>query len=121
MVRSKPPWGSRSEDYLYLIEAKIKIPPEAPSAKPRVQTPSTKIEFYVEKLKPLGEELPLYKEPLEIGRVPLAEKYPLVFVQVHSKFRNHSSFARVPWQKCYQPKCQRAKLLIATDIGATLR
>ncbi|MFC1966671.1 molybdopterin-dependent oxidoreductase [Chloroflexota bacterium] len=77
--------------------AKIKIPPEAPSAKPRVQTPSTKIEFYVEKLKPLGEELPLYKEPLEIGRVPLAEKYPLVFVQVHSKFRNHSSFARVPW------------------------
>jgi len=77
--------------------AETKIPPTIPSAEARFQTPSTKIEFYVEKLKPLGEELPLYKEPVESGRTPLAEKYPLVFVQVHSKFRHHSSYANIPW------------------------
>ncbi|HUV45358.1 MAG TPA: molybdopterin-dependent oxidoreductase [Dehalococcoidales bacterium] len=61
------------------------------------RTASGKVEFYVERLKPLGEELPLYKEPLESGRSEKAEKYPLVFVQVHSRFRHHSSFANIPW------------------------
>ena len=77
--------------------ARINVSPGAPSTEVRFRTPSTKIEFYVEKLKPLGEELPVYKEPLEGKQAPLADKYPLVFVQVHSKFRHHSSYANIPW------------------------
>lgn len=77
--------------------AKTRVSRAAPSAGVKFQTPSTKIEFYVEKLLPFGEALPVYKEPLESARSPLAKKYPLSFVQVHSKFRHHSSFANVPW------------------------
>ena len=82
--------------------ARINVAPPAPAPKEaqpkgRFRTASGKVEFYVEKLKPLGEELPLYREPLESGRSSLAEKYPLVFVQVHSRFRHHSSFANIPW------------------------
>jgi len=77
--------------------ARINISPGTPSTEVRFRTPSTRIEFYVEKLKPLGEELPVYKEPLEGEQASLADKYPLVFVQVHSKFRHHSSYANIPW------------------------
>ncbi len=77
--------------------AKANVLPAMPSAKARFRTPSGKIEFYVERLTSFGEELPVYKEPLESGRTPLAEKYPLVCVQVHSKFRHHSSYANIPW------------------------
>jgi len=82
--------------------ARINVVPPVPAAKEapptgRFRTASGKVEFYVEKLKPLGEELPIYREPLESGRSPLAEKYPLVFVQVHSRFRHHSSCANIPW------------------------
>jgi len=74
----------------------VPAPPGAPPEQGRFRTQSGKVEFYVEKLKPLGEELPLYREPLESGRSELAEKYPLVFVQVHSRFRHHSSCANIP-------------------------
>ncbi len=82
--------------------ARINVVPPAPTSREappagRFRTASGKVEFYVEKLKPLGEELPLYREPLESGRSPQAEKYPLVFVQVHSRFRHHSSCANIPW------------------------
>lgn len=77
--------------------AKTNIPTAMPSTEAKFATPSGKIEFYVEKLTPFGEELPVYKEPLESGRTLLAKKYPLVFVQVHSKFRHHSSYANIPW------------------------
>ena len=80
--------------------ARINVSPPAQDDKPteiKFRTPSTRIEFYVEKLKPLCEELPVYKQPLEGKEAPLAEKYPLVFVQVHSKFRHHSSYANIPW------------------------
>lgn len=82
--------------------ARINVSQPAPAqersqAQPRFRTASGKIEFYVEKLKLLGEELPLYREPMESDRTRLAEKYPLVFVQVHSRFRHHSSYANAPW------------------------
>ena len=78
---------------------RINLTPSAPTAQPaqgKFRTASGKVEFYVEKLKTLGEELPLYREPLESGRSEKAEKYPLVYVQVHSRFRHHSSFANIP-------------------------
>jgi len=60
------------------------------------RTPSGRIEFYVERLREFGEALPVYKEPLESVRTPLAEKYPLVFISVHSRFSTHSMFRNVP-------------------------
>ena len=63
----------------------------------RFRTPSGRIEFYVEKLVPFGEALPAYKEPLESNRQPLARKYPLSLIQVHSKFHVHSSFLKSAW------------------------
>ncbi len=84
------------------IKTDVKPPP--PTAEVKFRTPSTKIEFYVEKLKPLGEELPIYKEPMESRKTPLAKKYPLSFVQVHSRFRNHSSFANVPGLLALNPE-----------------
>jgi molybdopterin-containing oxidoreductase family molybdopterin binding subunit len=75
-------------------------PPPVTREKPvkgTYRTPSGRVEFYAEQLKSLGEELPLYREPKESGRVPLSERYPLVFVQVHSRFRHHSSYANMPW------------------------
>ncbi|MEE9471158.1 MAG: molybdopterin-dependent oxidoreductase, partial [Gemmatimonadota bacterium] len=68
-----------------------------PAAKGRFRTASGRVEFYVERLKPLGEELPLYREPMESARVPEAKQRPLVYVQVHSRFRHHSSYANIPW------------------------
>lgn len=75
-------------------------PPPAHAEKPargRYRTPSGRVEFYAEQLKALGEELPVYREPMESLRRPLSEKYPLVFVQVHSRFHHHSSYANAPW------------------------
>jgi len=63
----------------------------------RELAPRLGIEFYVEKLLPFGEALPVYKEPLEGNRTPLAKKYPLSLVQVHSKFHVHSTFLKSAW------------------------
>ena len=72
-------------------------PRAAAAAEARFRTPSGKMEFYVERLREFGEALPVYKEPLESERSHLARKYPLVFVQVHSRFRTHSMFTNAPW------------------------
>ncbi|MBI4594959.1 MAG: molybdopterin-dependent oxidoreductase [Candidatus Tectomicrobia bacterium] len=60
-------------------------------------TRTGRIEFYAEKLAPLGEALPVYKPPKEGRENPLVKKYPLVFVQRHSNFRTHSMYANVSW------------------------
>ncbi|MFH1242572.1 MAG: molybdopterin-dependent oxidoreductase [Pseudomonadota bacterium] len=59
-------------------------------------TPSGKIEFYCEALREAGQALPVYLEPLEAPIDPKGKKYPLSFVQGHSRFRTHSMFANVP-------------------------
>ncbi len=63
--------------------------------KARFRTPTGRIEFYVERLREFREALPDYREPSEGRHSPLARKYPLVFVQVHSRFRTHSMFANI--------------------------
>jgi len=70
----------------------------------RFRTPSGRIEFYVEKLLPFGEALPVYKEPLESKRTTLARKYPLSLVQVHSKFHVHSSYLKSAWLRELDPE-----------------
>ena len=78
--------------------------PAGPAVTPRFRTPSGRIEFYVEKLLPFGEALPVYKEPLESSRSRLAGKYPLSLIQVHSKFHVHSSFLKSTWLRELEPE-----------------
>jgi molybdopterin-containing oxidoreductase family molybdopterin binding subunit len=58
-------------------------------------TPSGKIELYCEALREFGEALPVYLEPLETPLRTAEKKYPLAFIQGHSRFRTHSMFANV--------------------------
>jgi molybdopterin-containing oxidoreductase family molybdopterin binding subunit len=58
-------------------------------------TPSGKIELYAEQLVEDGEELPVYLPPIEAPVTSEKGKYPLTFVQGHSRFRTHSMFANV--------------------------
>ncbi len=58
-------------------------------------TPSGKIELYSEKVRSDGQALPVYLEPFEAPLKPEGKKYPLTFVQGHSRFRTHSMFANV--------------------------
>lgn len=69
-------------------------------------TPSGRLEFYSEnpKLKELGEELPVYKEPLESARSTLAQKYPLSLLTTHTKYRLHSMFTNVGWMTQLEPE-----------------
>jgi len=86
--------------------ATLKSPPRPTdhTVSARFRTPSGRIEFYVEKLLPFGEALPIYKEPLESNRTPLARKYPLSLVQVHSKFHVHSSYLKSAWLNELNPE-----------------
>jgi molybdopterin-containing oxidoreductase family molybdopterin binding subunit len=58
-------------------------------------TPSEKIELYSEGLAEDGQALPVFLEPLETPVSPEKKKYPLAFIQGHSRFRTHSMFANV--------------------------
>jgi anaerobic selenocysteine-containing dehydrogenase len=61
-------------------------------------TPSGKIELYAEQLVEDGEALPVYLSPIEAPE-PAEKgkkgKFPLAFIQGHSRFRTHSMFANV--------------------------
>lgn len=58
-------------------------------------TPSGKIELYCEALREVGQALPVYLEPLETPLQSAEKKYPLAYIQGHSRFRTHSMFANV--------------------------
>jgi molybdopterin-containing oxidoreductase family molybdopterin binding subunit len=60
-----------------------------------LKTPTGRIEFYVEKLKPFGQELPVYMEPLEGARSEKAKTYPLSFITSHPKYRKSSAMGNV--------------------------
>jgi molybdopterin-containing oxidoreductase family molybdopterin binding subunit len=59
------------------------------------RTPSGKIELYAESLIEEGQALPIFLEPIEAPISPGEKKYPLIFIQGHSRFRTHSGFANV--------------------------
>lgn len=62
------------------------------------QTPSGRVEFYVERLLPLGRALPDYESPIEaFPENELTAQYPLVCLTEHSRYRVHSSFTQSPW------------------------
>ena len=86
--------------------AKIKTSPR-PLERPvsaKFRTPTGRIEFYVEKLLPYGEALPVHKEPAEGKYSELFKKYPLSLLQVHSKFHVHSSFVKSAWIRELDPE-----------------
>jgi len=58
-------------------------------------TPSGKIELYSEALVEDGQALPVFLAPLETPLKPASSRYPLAFIQGHSRFRTHSMFANV--------------------------
>lgn len=78
--------------------------PVRPYDVPPVRTPTGRIEFYSERLLGLCQELPVYLEPLESARTPLAEKYPLSYLNAHTKYGVHSIFAQVSWLRELEPE-----------------
>ncbi len=63
-------------------------------------TKSGRIEFYVERMIPFEQQLPGFKEPIEATPTnPLFEKYPLIFLSTHTRFRTHSQYVNLPWLK----------------------
>lgn len=76
--------------------------PSAAGAESEVafSTPSGKIELYVEQLREHGQALPVYLEPLETGK----NKYPLTYIQGHSRFRTHSMFTNSPTLRTLNPE-----------------
>ena len=58
-------------------------------------TPTGRIEFYVERLKQFGQELPIYLEPVESARSEKAKTYPLSLLTSHPRHRVHSSMANI--------------------------
>lgn len=85
---------------------KLKEGPVLPAqcSMPAFTTPSGRLEFYSETLTEFGQELPVYLEPLESARTPLAQKYPLSFYTTHTKYRVHSQFANIPWIRELNPE-----------------
>ncbi|MCP4578477.1 MAG: molybdopterin-dependent oxidoreductase, partial [Deltaproteobacteria bacterium] len=61
-----------------------------------LSTPSGKIELYCEGLSEVGQALPLQLDPVETPLEGAGKKYPLAFIQGHSRFRTHSMFANAP-------------------------
>jgi anaerobic selenocysteine-containing dehydrogenase len=68
------------------------------------RTPTGLIEFYVERLKKFGQELPIYLEPVESARNEKAKTYPLSLLTTHSKNRIHSSLAKMPSLLSQEPE-----------------
>ena len=58
-------------------------------------TQSGKIELYAEQLSEDGQALPIYLPPIEAPVSGKSQKYPIAFIQGHSRFRTHSMFANV--------------------------
>ncbi len=71
---------------------------------PSFATPSGRLEFYSEKLKKFGEELPGYKMALEVGNKSIAKQYPLAYFSTHTRYRLHTVFSNVDWLRELDPE-----------------
>ena len=71
----------------------------------RFPTPSGRVEFYKQGLAAYGAELPFYREPIEASpENPLFDRYPLVLLSSHSRFRIHSTFANLEAVRKREPE-----------------
>jgi molybdopterin-containing oxidoreductase family molybdopterin binding subunit len=80
-------------------------------------TASGRLEFYSERMKEYGQELPVYIEPFEGARRPQAKKYPLSYLSTHTKYGNHSFLANIAWLR----ELDAEPLLEMNPIDATAR
>jgi anaerobic dimethyl sulfoxide reductase subunit A len=79
--------------------------PYVPFNQQNFPTPSGKIEFYVEGLVPYSMPLPVFKEPIEASPSnKLFQKYPLVLISAHTKFRTHSQWNNLSWLRELYPQ-----------------
>lgn len=62
----------------------------------KYKTQTGKFEFYSERLKPVGHELPVYTPLLEDPKGPLSKKYPLMFIQYHDRSNVHTQHIGIP-------------------------
>jgi len=96
--------GHPSMEGITLEKLKESPMPPAISSMPAFGTPSGRLEFYIERLRDFGQELPFYMEPLESQLTPLAQRYPLSIITPHPKHRLHSTFANIPWLRELDPE-----------------
>lgn len=86
-------------------------------------TPSGKIEIYSQRLADLNNPklppIPKYIESWESINDPLAKKYPLQLITVHSKVRAHSYFHAVPWLKNLELQAIEINPVDAQERGIT--
>jgi len=72
--------------------------PYVPFYNQNFPTPSGRIEFYTESLVPYNMPLPIYNEPIEASPTnALYQKYPLVLITSHTRFRTHTQWDNLPW------------------------
>ena len=95
--------GHPSMDGITLERLRENPMPPAPHELPDFGTPSKRFEFYSERLKSFGEELPVYREPMENRCAGLSARYPLSLLSTHPKYRLHSMFANVSWIREFDP------------------
>ena len=67
-----------------------------PDRRPHFPTSTGLVEFYSERLKIFGQELPIYLEPLEGARSEKARACPLTLITSRSANRMRSSLGRIP-------------------------
>ncbi len=90
-------WEQLTTDTVHLNTDPL---PYVPFFNKQFPSKSGKIEFYVEMLVPFDQELAVHKEPIEASPTnPLYEKFPLVFLSTHTRFRTHSQYVNLPWLK----------------------
>jgi anaerobic dimethyl sulfoxide reductase subunit A len=86
-------------------------------------TPSGKIEIYSQRLADLNNPklppLPKYIESWESINDPLAKKYPLQLITIHSRVRAHSYFYTVPWLKKLELQAVEINPVDALERGIT--
>ncbi len=95
MIMDHPSLKGVSRDLLEKGAYLLPEVPEGASFPLNFPTPSKKIELYAEQLLEDGQALPVYLPPLEAPITSEKGKYPLTFIQGHSRFRTHSMFANV--------------------------
>lgn len=95
MIMDHSSMSGVNREFLKKGAAKLKTLPEGSNFPLGFGTPSGKIELYAEQLTEDGEALPVYLPPIEAPLIPEDKKYPLTFIQGHSRFRTHSMFANV--------------------------
>ncbi len=78
--------------------------PHIPFADGHFPTPSGRLEFYVESMREFGEEVPVFKEPLEGNRTAEAERHPLTFMTARTVYTTNSQHVILPWIREVHPE-----------------